>query len=373
MCNAKDDTAEMIIGPGSIVPSMREELLRSIIDAIPDMIGIQDLDHRVIMYNEAGYLFVGKSLEEVRGKRCFELIGWDAPCKVCATSEVYLTGRPARVKKFVPEIEKWLDVRAYPIRDEEGRTAMIVEHVRDITDEVRITEMLQRQTDRAEFYLDLLSHDISNLHQGILMGMRVHDELGNGEVGLEALRHAKELLQRSIRMSRDVLFLSRLGSRPLELVPIDLCQRIEGILGSIKRTFPDRTIDLRMECPQKDAVVMAEPIIDQAFFNILHNAVKFQKDPAVIEMSGRIERRNIHIEIADHGPGIPDKVKETIFDRPGSKDPTASSGVGLSLVDALIKRYSGSIEVQDRVTGHPEQGSRFVITLPLIQRTAYND
>ena len=72
---------------------------------------------------------------DVHGKRCFELIGNNVPCHVCATSEVYKSKKPAKVEKYVPEINKWLDVRAYPILDEDGNLFRIIEHLRDISRE----------------------------------------------------------------------------------------------------------------------------------------------------------------------------------------------------------------------------------------------
>ena len=71
-------------------------LLETVLDAIPDVIGIQDLDHGIVRYNAAGYRFLNATPEEVRGRKCFELIGQDRPCDECATSRVYETGQPAR-------------------------------------------------------------------------------------------------------------------------------------------------------------------------------------------------------------------------------------------------------------------------------------
>jgi len=109
--------------------------LETILDAIPDVLGVQDLKHRIIRYNKAGYAFLGMQPSDVRGKKCFELIGNNIPCHICATSEVYESKKPAQVEKYVPEIDKWLDVRAYPILDEDGNLFQIIEHLRDISNE----------------------------------------------------------------------------------------------------------------------------------------------------------------------------------------------------------------------------------------------
>lgn len=67
------------------------KLLNTVLDAIPDVIGVQDPHHRIIRYNKAGYAFLGMTPEQSHGKKCHELIGHAAPCPICATSEVYRT------------------------------------------------------------------------------------------------------------------------------------------------------------------------------------------------------------------------------------------------------------------------------------------
>ena len=111
----------------------RNAMLEALFNAIPDVIGVQDLHHGIIRYNAAGYAMVGKNPGEVAGKRCFELIGHDAPCEICATSETYRTKKPAIVQKYVPELNAWLDVRSYPVLDETGEIRFIIEHLHDIS------------------------------------------------------------------------------------------------------------------------------------------------------------------------------------------------------------------------------------------------
>ena len=118
-------------------------MLETILDAIPDVLGVQDLKHRIIQYNKAGYDFINSGLNEVVGKHCFQLIGRDKPCKICATSEVYRTKQPARFEKYTPEMSLWLDVRAYPIFDEQGQMIKVIEHLRDITSQKLAEEALR--------------------------------------------------------------------------------------------------------------------------------------------------------------------------------------------------------------------------------------
>ncbi len=109
-------------------------LLEAMLDAIPDIIGVQDTQRRIIRFNKAGYLFFGKSEDEINGKYCFDLIDIGNPCEECVSKKILETSQPAQTEKYLPDKELWMDIRAYPILDMDGRVFRIVEHWRDITE-----------------------------------------------------------------------------------------------------------------------------------------------------------------------------------------------------------------------------------------------
>ncbi len=109
-------------------------LLEAVLNAIPDIIGVQDTHGRIIRYNEAGYNFFGKSEDGVVGKSCYEMIDQGAPCDNCVTKEIIKTSAPAQAEKYLHSKGLWMDIRAYPILDMDGRVVRIVEHWRDITE-----------------------------------------------------------------------------------------------------------------------------------------------------------------------------------------------------------------------------------------------
>ena len=114
-----------------------------VFDSIPDMMGIQDTDRHVLRYNAAGYRALGIGPEEIRGKRCYEIIGRVSPCTPCATEMALREERPSDLEKFIPETDTWYNVRAYPIRDSEGKISRVIEHLRDISEEKRLTLQLE--------------------------------------------------------------------------------------------------------------------------------------------------------------------------------------------------------------------------------------
>jgi PAS domain S-box-containing protein len=135
-------------------------LLNTVLDAIPDVIGVQDPQHRIIRYNEAGYRFLGMEPYEVHGKKCYELIGRSRPCHICATAEVYKTKKVAQVEKYVEELDTWLDARAYPVLDENNDISRVIEHLRDISEEKNTEIKLREAHERLITILDSIDAHI---------------------------------------------------------------------------------------------------------------------------------------------------------------------------------------------------------------------
>ena len=108
-------------------------LLETVLNAIPDIIGVQDVNHRIIRFNKAGYEFFGKTESEVVGQRCYELIGESSACAMCVTNQMHNAPEATQVVKYLEDRGLWMDIRAYPILDMDGRLVRIVEHWRDIT------------------------------------------------------------------------------------------------------------------------------------------------------------------------------------------------------------------------------------------------
>lgn len=125
-----------------------KEFLEQLINIIPDVIGIQDCDHRIIRYNEAGYRFLNMTHEDVAGKKCFHLIHKEGECEDCATRKSYVTKQPASLERYISEKGVWFDVRSYPVLDGHGEIKYIIEHLRDITKLKEIQIELHKSEER---------------------------------------------------------------------------------------------------------------------------------------------------------------------------------------------------------------------------------
>lgn len=116
-----------------------QALLEGVLNGLRDIVGIQLPDHTMIRYNRAGYELLGLSPEDVKGKKCYELIGNVRPCDICATSLAVASKHIETISKFVPELGRHFLCTSNPVFGPDGEIEAVIEQLTDIT------EMKQRE------------------------------------------------------------------------------------------------------------------------------------------------------------------------------------------------------------------------------------
>lgn len=138
---------------------------------------------------------------------------------------------------------------------------------------------------------------------------------------------------------------------------------LEDIIGKLKLRFPKATFSYEnLEMP---TLTGDKQGIRSVFNNLLENAAKYSSVKPVILIQNRIDHDNFIFEIKDNGVGIPPHEKSKVFDkfyRVGNEDTRSAKGTGLGLyiVNQIIKAHKGSIQVLD----NEPKGTIFKITFP---------
>lgn len=105
----------------------------------------------------------------------------------------------------------------------------------------------------------------------------------------------------------------------------------------------------------------------QMLVNLLDNAVKYAPADSVVDVALYAERNNVVLEIADRGSGVPAGDRERVFDRfqrlEGHRG-SPGTGLGLSLVRAIVQRHAGQIELRDTTPDDSSPGLRVRVVLP---------
>ena len=180
----------------------------------------------------------------------------------------------------------------------------------------------------------------------------------------------KELISRiegeSIRMSslvEDLLLLARLDqARELDFEPVDLNTLIVEVVASAKAAGPDHPIELNL--PQEELFVLGDSRrIHQVVANLLANARTHTPLGTKINVTARQTLAEVIIEVADNGPGLSKSDQERIFERFFRADPARvrnsgeGSGLGLSIVDAVMKAHGGYVSVKSDL----DKGATFTL------------
>lgn len=232
----------------------------------------------------------------------------------------------------------------------------------------------------AKMYLDLLTHDVGNLigpanaYLELLLGTTPMTEKQQKYLvsALDAVRGTNHLL-RNVRRSAQMMERS-----VVETTPVNLTKTLRQTSADAKGAFVNRNVNIQVKAPERDIWIMADNLIDEVFYNLLTNAIKYdehekveiQVEVEIVESDGK---RNAKTRIADNGVGIPDDLKDKVFQK-GFRDlvmqerpflqKSKGAGMGLSLVKALVDRYGGRIWIENRVYDDYTRGSVFTVLLP---------
>ncbi|MFX1565751.1 MAG: PAS domain S-box protein [Promethearchaeota archaeon] len=353
-----------------------EARYRSLVETSPDSITVTDLDGKIILANERTAQLLGFSNpDELIRRNCFDFIVPEERSAAIETlnntrehgpsvpkpfSVIYSDGTP-----FPAEISASLLIGA------EGNPTGYIIVTRNITERKAGERALEEAKAQAEFFTDLMAHDLTNINQAILSALEL--QLMNPELPKD-LRNQLELsleqVERSAALIGRVKKFSGMDNADTLMEVRDLEPDFQSALQAVKQAFPAKTISLDTNIHPDTFRVLADDFLFDLFFNVLHNAVKFdQEDKIKIEAKviQDTNKRFLRIEISDHGPGIPDDLKERIFARYSLRigQKAQGSGIGLTLVQRIVNRYGGQIWVEDRVKGSHTKGAKFIFLLPM--------
>jgi PAS domain S-box-containing protein len=118
---------------------------RLILSSVSEMVIYLNLDLKVIWANEAAGRFVNQNLDSLKGRFCYEI--WHQrrhPCRICPVSEALRRGEAFEMELYVGDDKVWYS-RGYPVRNEDGAITGSVEVVRDITEQKRAEEQLEKE------------------------------------------------------------------------------------------------------------------------------------------------------------------------------------------------------------------------------------
>lgn len=225
---------------------------------------------------------------------------------------------------------------------------------------VRNRRLVADRDDREEtlvFLLRLLGHDIQN-HLTAISGyteMIDPDAVDSRTDPVTGIRDRTGDIERLLETANAVLE-SETGGKEFERVDLSMVLREQAsvIRGESPRVDLDTEIDGELH-------IESNQFIGEVFYNILDNAVTHNRpEDLTVAVGATTTEHGVVVEIADDGSGIPDQVREAVFDPGVRTDESDGDGLGLYLVRKLVESYGGRVAVKNRSPA----GTRFRLWFP---------
>ena len=353
-----------------------EEKYRSMMESMKDPIYICSQDYRVEYMNPS---MIQRTGCDATGEKCFKALhDLDEKCPWCMHDEAQ---QPEYCEDDIvsPKDNRSYHVSASPIIHGDGTISKMTV-LRDTTDLKKLETQLQ-QAQKMEAIGTLaggIAHDFNNILGGImgyaeLAKMKAPEE-SNVIAYLDKMINSSD---RAVDLIKQILTLSRQHKQ--EQRPVQVRHIVKEVLDLLRATLPT-TIEIRKD-PAKDAgIVNADPTqVHQVIMNLTTNAGHaMQEDGGVLEVTlANVELDDLlvskrldldagsylRLSVGDTGYGMTSETMERIFDPYfTTKDTGEGTGLGLSVVQGIVKAHGGTITVYSEAG----KGTTFHVYLPVI-------
>ena len=144
------------------------------------------------------------------------------------------------------------------------------------------------------------------------------------------------------------------GKLRINTQPVDLLLVIHAAIDAVRPAAEAKEIEIHTHCESPDVIIRADvERLQQVFWNLLANAVKFTPSPGKVDVHVRMDNGLAEIRIEDSGPGVPAEFLPRIFERFSQADGSSTRkhgglGLGLAIVRHLIELHGGTVSAENR-------------------------
>jgi PAS domain S-box-containing protein len=245
----------------------------------------------------------------------------------------------------------------------------VVRRTRLALDRIQLYREAQEANRLKDEFLSTLSHELRTPLNAIYGWARI---LRNRRLD-ESTSHAVEVIQRNaeaqVRLIDEVLDVSRIitGKMALATDVLDVAGIVAASIDIVRPALQAKRIRFEERIAAVPPVVGDGHRLQQAFWNVLSNALKFTGSDGAITVLLRSDAGRVEFEVSDTGVGIRREVLPFVFDRFRQADSSMSRsygglGLGLAIVRHVVELHGGSVRAASAGEG---QGATFTIQLPV--------
>jgi len=360
-----------------------EKRYRSLVDNIALGVALIDLDHNVIMVNEAHGKMLKKHPNELIGKKCFqEFEKREKVCPHCPGVRSMNTGQAAEAETAgVRDDGTKFDVRirAFPVFGSNGTVTGFIEIVEDTTEKNELEAQLQ-MSQRMEAIGTLaggIAHDFNNLLMGIQGNTSLmFKDIDSSYPHYERLKSIEKQIQSGVKLTSQLLGYARRGQ--YEVIPLSLNQTVNETSDTFGQTRKEIVIHKKL-AEDLYAIEADQGQIEQVLLNLFVNAADAlprggdlyleTKNVSKKDLKNKLYKptadKYVLLIVKDTGIGMDKRTMERIFEPFfTTKEMERGTGLGLASVYGIIKAHGGYIDVKSK----EKHGTTFRVYLPATKR-----
>jgi len=271
----------------------------------------------------------------------------------------------------------------------DGKINGVVWNFRDITEKIQIDKLQkeviikQNLLEEAKEYENIkdqffstISHELKTPLNIILAVVQLIDKTFcnenfccNHEKLKKYMKISKQNCFRLVKLINNLIDITKFdsGFMHMEFKNYNIVSVVENITLSIAEYVESKGIQLIFDTEMEEKIISCDAEkLERVMLNLLSNSIKFTEYGGTIIVNIYEKDESIAISVKDTGIGIPLEMKEKIFDRFTQVDSTLrrgaeGSGIGLSLVKAIVELHKGTISVESNLG----LGSEFILELPI--------
>lgn len=240
-----------------------------------------------------------------------------------------------------------------------------------------MTEAINGRVGAIEAFAADVAHELKNPLTSLRSAVETLERTDRPEARQELTRIVLEDVQRLNRLISEISDASRIDAEMgrIEREEVDVGHMVLALREVLQSTRPNVRIDTDVQAGANLTVLGAEHRLGQVLRNLVDNAVSFSPDGGRVTVGVQAENDQVLLSVEDQGPGVPEEVRQKIFERFYSERPAGEafgthSGLGLNICRQIVEAHGGTISVENvkDVGSHGLlvgiRGARFTVRLP---------
>lgn len=228
-----------------------------------------------------------------------------------------------------------------------------------------LLQRLDQSLSRERQITELAAHELRTPLTAIKLQAQMGLKAANDAARITALRGLLEGVERAAHLVEQLLTLTRVEQTKFELYDLDAGEASSRVTAELLPLSDRRRQKIALDIQSPLIVHANEDLLHLTLMNIVGNAIKYSPENSKIIVKGKKAENEVQLDIVDQGPGIPEAVREKIFERffRYHTGKILGSGLGLTIARQCAGQMKASLSLHT-----PDAGSGLCVRLTLLAR-----